>query len=150
MVKTVETIQKEDDMYTSMDAELIKALEDETNGYLFDLTTDKLNQQTKKLLNELRLPRETERDLVNKLKFYKFAESVDDIKQGSFIRWIQLDDFSLSNGAIYCNLVDNETIQCKTFVGRHFQLYIGDCLVFQKLTRQELIILSAMDHLSYN
>ena len=38
------------------DDKLIKALEDETNAYLFDLTTDKMREQVKKLLVELKLP----------------------------------------------------------------------------------------------
>ena len=131
-----------------MDTDLIKALEDETNAYLFDLTTDKLHQQTKTLLKELHLTRDVEREYAKKLKFYKFIEDTKEIKYGAYVRWILLDDFSLTNGAIFCQLVDEDTMTCKNFVDRHFQVKIDECLVFQKLTNQELVILSAMDHLS--
>lgn len=130
------------------DEKLIKALEDETNAYLFDLTTDKLNQQTRKLLSELQLPREVERDYAKKLKFYKLVDDLTKIKYGSYVRWILLEDFSLANGAIFCDFVDQDAMRCKSFAGRHFQLRTDECLVFQKLTNQEMVILSAMDHLS--
>ena len=131
-----------------MDNELIKALEDETNAYLFDLTTDKLNKQTRKLLAELKLPRDVEREYAKRLKHYKVVDDPREIKYGSYVRWIVLDDFSLANGAIYCDLVDADTMKCKNFIGKYFQIRTEECLVFQKLTNQELVILSAMDHLS--
>ena len=132
------------------DDKLIKALEDETNAYLFDLTTDKLREQTKKLLAELQLPRKVEREYTKKLEYYKVIDDPKEMKYGAYVRWIQLDDFSLTNGAIFCDLVDQDTMKCKNFVGRHFQIRTDECLVFQKLTNQEMVILSAMDHLSTN
>ncbi len=130
------------------DDKLIKALEDETNAYLFDLTTDKMREQTRKLLAELKLPRKVEREYTKKLEYYKLVDDLTKIKYGSYVRWIVLDDFSLANGAIFCDLVDEDTMRCKSFVGRYFQLRTDECLVFQKLTNQEMVILSAMDHLS--
>jgi hypothetical protein len=130
------------------DEKLIKALEDETNAYLFDLTTDKMREQTRKLLAELKLPRKIERDYTKKLEYYKLVDDLTKIKYGAYVRWILLDDFSLANGAIFCDLVDADTIRCKNFTGRYFQLRTDECLVFQKLTNQEMVILSAMDHLS--
>ena len=130
------------------DDKLIKALEDETNAYLFDLTTDKMHEQVKKLLAELKLPRKIEREYAKKLEYYKLADDLTKIKYGSYVRWIVLDDFSLANGAIFCDLVDEDTMRCKNFAGRYFQIRTDECLVFQKLTNQEMVILSAMDHLS--
>jgi hypothetical protein len=130
------------------DDKLIKALEDETNAYLFDLTTDKMREQIKKLLVELKLPRKAEREYVKKLEYYKVVDDTTTIKYGSFVRWIRLDDFSLTNGALFCDLVDADTMRCKNFVGRYFLIRTDECLVFQKLTNQEMVVLSAMDHLS--
>jgi hypothetical protein len=130
------------------DEMLIKALEDETNAYLFDLTTDKMLEQIKRILGELKLPKKTEREYIKKLEYYKVVDDPREIKYGAYVRWIVLDDFSLANGAIFCDLVDENTMKCKNFTGRHFQIRTDECLVFQKLTNQELVILSAMDHLS--
>ena len=131
-----------------MEQDLIKALEDETNAYLFDLTTDKMREQTKKLLGELKLPKKTEKEYIQKLEYYRVVEDLTKVKYGSFVRWIVLDDFSLANGAIFCDLVDEETMRCKNFTGKYFQIRTDECLVFQKLTNQEMVVLSAMDHLS--
>jgi hypothetical protein len=90
----------------------------------------------------------TEREYTKKLEYYKVVDDPNEIKYGSLVRWIVLDDFSLANGAIFCDLVDADTMRCKNFVGRYFQIRMDECLVFQKLTNQEIVILSAMDHLS--
>ena len=38
-------------------------------------------------------------------------------------------------------------IVCKNFMHRHYTFKMDECLVFQKLTDQEKILLSALDHL---
>ena len=122
---------------------LSKALDDDSNAHLFDLTSKQIKQEISRLISELNLSREYEK----KLKGYRFIEDSTTVKPGSYVRWIKLDDFSLSRGVIFCELVNDNTIQCKSFSGRHFQIQTDEILVFQKLTNQELVILSAMDHL---
>jgi hypothetical protein len=39
-------------------------------------------------------------------------------------------------------------IVCKNYTNRHFQIKMDECLLFQKLTDQEKVILHALDHLS--
>ena len=38
-------------------------------------------------------------------------------------------------------------ITCKNFMHRHYTFKMDECLIFQKLTTQEQIIISALDHL---
>jgi hypothetical protein len=38
-------------------------------------------------------------------------------------------------------------VTCKNFMHRHYNFKMDDVLIFQKLTTQEQIILSALDHL---
>jgi tRNA isopentenyl-2-thiomethyl-A-37 hydroxylase MiaE len=81
---------------------------------------------------------------------------MNELKCGTYLRWINLDNTNsvvLSKGAIFCELkITNEGVFliCKNvgFNSRHFQISLDKHLIFQKLTEQELVLLSALDHLS--
>jgi hypothetical protein len=38
-------------------------------------------------------------------------------------------------------------ITCKNFMHRHYTFKMDECLIFQKLTSQEQVIINALDHL---
>jgi hypothetical protein len=38
-------------------------------------------------------------------------------------------------------------ITCKNFMHRHYTFKMDECLIFQKLTSQERVIIHALDHL---
>jgi hypothetical protein len=109
------------------------------------------------MIKQLHLTKKETLDIYRKLINYKYVEEVNDIKVGTFIRWIPIDDpdnIYLTKGAIFCEFVinNNGTISCVCknfgFNTRYFQIEIEKNLIFQKLTEQELVILSALDHLS--
>jgi hypothetical protein len=135
---------------------LLKALDDETNENLLDFTSKKLREMTLKILKELNLSKNETLSLFNKLKEYKYVDEMDDLKYGTFIRWIPIEDpdnISLTKGALFCELkiTDNGVFcVCKNmgYPSRHFQISMDKNLIFQKLTNQELVLLSALDHLS--
>ena len=135
---------------------LLKALDDETNENLLDFTTKKLREMTLKILSELNLPKKETIELFKKLKDYKYVDEMDDLKYGTYLRWIPLEDptnINLSKGALFCEtkITDNGVFcVCKNigFSSRHFQIALDKNLIFQKLTNQELVLLSALDHLS--
>lgn len=136
---------------------LLKALEDESNENLFDFNSRKLRELTLNILKELQLSKQTTLEIYKKLLNYKYVTEVKDLKCGTFLRWIPIEDptnIQLSKSiAIFCELIINEIgifCVCKNFgYGvRYFQLDMGKNLLFQKLTEQELVLLSALDHLS--
>lgn len=133
---------------------LLKALDDESNENLLNFTSKKLREMTLNILKELNLPREETMKLMKALKDYKYVDEMNDIKYGTFIRWIPISDpenIELTRGAIFCemNITDDGVFMvCKNFSHKHFQIKFDECLVFQKLTSQEQVLLSALDHLS--
>uniref|UniRef100_A0A6C0EQV9 Uncharacterized protein n=1 Tax=viral metagenome TaxID=1070528 RepID=A0A6C0EQV9_9ZZZZ len=135
---------------------LLQALDDDTNDSLMNLTTDKLREMTLNILKELHLPKEYTLDLLNKLKYYKYVDEMNDLKYGTYLRWINIDEPSnihLTKGAIFCEMKitdDGVFCVCKNFGynKKHFQIAMDRNLIFQKLTSQELILLNALDHLS--
>lgn len=135
---------------------LMKALDDETNENLFDFTTEKMREMTLNILKELQLPKKDTLDLLNKLKDYKYVDEMNDLKYGTYIRWIPIEDpnhIYLTKGAIFCEMkITDEGVFCicknMGFKSRHFQIEMDKNLIFQKLTNQELVLLSALDHLA--
>ena len=135
---------------------LLKALDDDTNDKLFNLTSLKLNEMNLNILKELQLSREDTLELLKKLKHYKYVDEIDDLKYGTYLRWIPISNptnIELKKGAIFCEIkmTDNGTfIICKNhgFKSKHFQFKMDENLIFQKLTDQELVLISALDHLS--
>jgi hypothetical protein len=135
---------------------LLEALEDDQNESLLNFTTKKIQEMTFRILKELHLPQKETVALCNKLKHYKYIDEIHDLKYGTFLRWIPIDDpnnIELTRGAIFCEIKINENgvfCLCKSFgfPTKYFQISIDTNLIFQKLTEQELVLLNALDHLS--
>jgi hypothetical protein len=135
---------------------LLKALDDETNETLLNFTTEKIKEMNLNILKELQLPKKDTLDLLKKLNEYKYVDEMNELKYGSYIRWIPIenpDNIYLTQGAIFCEMKitdDGVFCICKNYgyKSRHFQISMDKNLIFQKLTGQELILLSALDHLS--
>jgi hypothetical protein len=133
---------------------LLKALDDETNETLMNLTTDKILEMNLNILKELHLSKEDTLDLMQKLKGYKYVDEMNELKYGTHVRWIPIENpeaIHLKQGAIFCEMKIKDTgvhCVCKNYYGRHFQLAFDKNLIFQKLTQQELVLLAALDHLS--
>ena len=135
---------------------LLKALDDDSNETLLNFTTDKIKEMNLNIIKELHLSRKDTLDIMNKLKDYKYVDEMNELKYGAYIRWIPIEDptnIHLTKGALFCEMKitdDGVFCVCKNFGYnlRHFQLSMDKNLIFQRLTDQELVLLSALDHLS--
>ena len=135
---------------------LLKALDDETNETLLNFTTDKIREMNLNILKELHLSRKDTLEIMKKLKEYKYVDEMNELKYGAYIRWIPIEDptnIYLTQGALFCEMKitdDGVFCVCKNygFKSKHFQLSMDKNLIFQKLTDQEQVLLSALDHLS--
>jgi hypothetical protein len=135
---------------------LLKALDDESNETLMNFTSDKIKEMNLNVLKELHLPRKDTLELMSKLKDYKYVDEMNELEYGAYIRWIPIEDptnIYLTQGALFCEMkiTDNGVFCiCKNygFKSRHFQISMDKNLIFQRLTDQELVLLSALDHLS--
>jgi hypothetical protein len=135
---------------------LLKALDDENNETLLNFTTDKIREMNLNILKELHLSKHDTLEILNKLRDYKYVDEMNELKYGAYVRWIPIEDptnIHLTKGALFCEMKitdDGVFCVCKNygFKSRHFQISIDKNLIFQKLTDQELVLLSALDHLS--
>jgi hypothetical protein len=135
---------------------LLKALENEENSYLLDMTNKKIKDTNKKILSELHLSKDEIEAYMNKLKDYMYVEDMSQLKYGSFIRYIPItdpDDLPLKSGGIVCEMKitdEGVSIICKGFGfnTKHFQVKFDEVILFQKLTTQEKVLLNAVDYLN--
>ena len=135
---------------------LLKALDDNSNEILLNFTSDKIKEMNLNIIKELQLPRKDTLDIMNKLRDYKYVDEMNELKYGAYIRWIPIEDpnnIHLTRGALFCEMKitdDGVFCVCKNYgySQRHFQLSMDKNLIFQRLTDQELVLLSALDHLS--
>jgi hypothetical protein len=135
---------------------LLKALDDDSNETLLNFTTKKIKEMNLNILKELHLSKKDTLELLNKLKDYKYIDEMNELKYGTYIRWIPIEDptnIQLTKGALFCEMKIEDAgvfFVCKNygFPQRHFKISMDKNLIFQKLTDQEQVLLSALDHLS--
>lgn len=136
--------------------QLLKALDNEDNSHLLDLTNEKIQNIKFDILKELGFSREKLLETMEKLEEYRYIDGMNELKYGSYIRWISIVDpnpkkLVLTKGAIFCDLKvtdDGVFIVYKNFYNNYYQIKIDECLVFQKMSEQEQVLLSALDHIA--
>jgi hypothetical protein len=138
-----------------MDVEqLVKALDNDENEHLINMTSEKLNNMKREILTEIQLSPQEVAEYMQKLREYKYIDEMNHIRHGSFIRWIPISDpenIHLTSGGIICDIKIADTgvhLVCKNFARKHYQIKMDECLVFQKLSGQEQVLLAALDHLA--
>ena len=132
---------------------LLYALDNENNENIMNLTTQKILEMNLNILKELHLDKQSTLNYLKKLKEYRYIDEINDLKHGAFIKWIPITDPSylpLHHCGMICEIkiTDNGVfITCKNFMHRHYTFKMDECLIFQKLTSQEKVIMYALDHL---
>ena len=134
-------------------SQLVEALDNDNNERIMSLTTKKIIEMNYNILKELHLEKSVTLNYLKRLKDYRYVDEIDDIKYGAFIRWIPITDpnnIPLHYSGIICEIKITDSgvfIVCKNFMHRHYTFKMDECLIFQKLTNQEKVIVSALDHL---
>tara|TARA_B110000008_G_scaffold184306_1_gene183172 strand:- start:652 stop:1077 length:426 start_codon:yes stop_codon:yes gene_type:complete len=131
---------------------LLKALDNDNNENIMDLDLDKIQKMKHNILSELDLTDDKYNSMMNSLREYKYIDEIPDLDYGHYIRWISLKNpanIKLTNGGILCDIKVNDQVSllCKTNSNRFFQIKLDECLVFQKLSEQEKIILNVINYL---
>lgn len=133
---------------------LLSALEDDDNAELLELDFKKIEIEKKDILDKLELPKKQQNVLLKKLRQYRYIDELPGMKYGSYVRWISLknpENLKLTNGGIVCEMKVGDkgiVIVCKNNFNRFFQLNMTETLIFQKLTEQELVLLSALEYIN--
>jgi hypothetical protein len=127
---------------TSLDASCHHAIE----GH----TLDSIMQEITNILHIEQIP--NAREIQDKLTDYRYVGEICDLFRGRHIRWIRVLENNgariphpiLTNGGIVTDIKFQENgiyIQCKNPRNQFMQFQFDHCILFQKLTPEECILL---------
>jgi len=146
-----ERVSKDTSLLAEIDIEeLLRSVNNEKHDYLENKTLDTILDENICAIKTLKLPREETKNICNRLVGYRYVENLYELHKGKHIRWIRSDNKKLTNGAIILDVkfFDNGShILCRNAQHRLFQVKFNDCMVFQKLSTGEQLILMAYEHM---
>jgi hypothetical protein len=139
---------------SSLESDLLdKALDNQQNAILLKLNNKQIAQMNKQIVCSIpRISASASISHIKILKGYRYVDEISDLKTNVYIKWIRIDSPNkLTKGAISCSVkITNEgmLVMCKNYFGRFFYLNMEECIIFQKITNEENVILSAMDFIT--
>ena len=139
---------------SSLESDLLdKALDNQQNAILLKLNSKQIGQMNKQVVCSIpRISASASISHIKQLKGYRYVDEISDLKTNVYIKWIRMDSPNkLTKGAISCSVkITNEgmLVMCKNYFGRFFYVNMEECVIFQKITNEEGVILSAMDFIS--
>ena len=134
--------------------ELLSALDNDEHSNLLNTSYEKIAKDKNDILQQLQFNSEKLKLYHTKLKDYRYVDELNDLKYGQYLRWINIKNperLHLTNGGIFLEikLLDTGThMMIKNNMNRIFQIKMDECIVFQKLSDQEKIILLALKYLN--
>jgi len=129
--------------------ELLENIESETTEYLEGKTLATISKTIRTILESTGYFQNMD-SIFDKLIGYRYVERVCEIRPGVYIRWIHPDKKRLESGGTVISVkICEKCVQviCKTVIGRHISFRFNECIVFQKLTTEEQLILMAYEHI---
>jgi hypothetical protein len=148
--------KKEASLFSTLDVDkLLEVAEDEKNDYLENKTMKDIVNDVYQALDTLPFNKTKIQEIQKKLSEYRYVERICDLHKGKHIRWIRIDGFKtrpaeyyLTNGAVVVDIIFTDTgtnVMCRNYVNTFIQIKFDDCLIFQKLSTDEELILMAYE-----
>jgi len=138
---------KDPTLTSNLDIEkLIESLDDERNDYLENKTMKDINADIFNKIKNLQIDLNKKKEFCEKLIGYHPIEEVYELHKGKHIRWIRNNN--LTNGGIVVNIkfTDNGTqILCMNSAKKFIQIKIDECIIFQKMSETEQLIIMAYE-----
>lgn len=143
-----EDVQTDNSLLADLDINvLLKTLDNEKTSYLENKTVDDFLKENMDIVKSIDgINKDHVRSICDKLVSYRYVENLFDLHKGKHIRWIRLNsaDKKLTNGGMVMNItfLDNGThVLCRNSANKFIQIKFDDCVIFQKFTTNELLIL---------
>jgi len=128
---------------------LIEKMED--NHYLENKSLDDISKEIFFAIQSLGQYNSIEDENLQKmcvrLSGYRLVDRICDLRNGRLVRWIKKKNPQiLTNGGLLVNVkIENIGVKllCKNNMNRFFSFLFDDCLLFQKLSMEEQLVLMA-------
>lgn len=135
------------------EVDLDEIIQDIEKYKLSGLNTKKVKEIKTKILKKVVMNNEELKLYQKLLTQYRYVDEVDEFRPGSYIRWFNLkkvESFKLMRGGFIVDLKPTENdinILCKNGNNRFFYLKMNECIIFQKNTAQEELLIRILDHM---
>ena len=133
---------------------LFASIEDERHEDIINISRSQIAKEKNDILQNMHLKGHEVKAYLKKLKQYRYVDEINQIKHGNYIRWFNITDpenIKLAQGAFFMEfkMMDEGChLLCKTVYQKIIQIRLDDCIIFQKLSDQEQVILSAVEYLN--
>lgn len=131
---------------------LARAAENEDNAHILNLTTEAVSAAKSAILQDIISDDVIREDILNKLEGYIYIDEIHEVRSGTYIRWLNMDDeITLAKGGIFCDVRFSDygaVLRCKTFRNRYYEVKMDSVVLFRKLTPQERILMCALTYLN--
>jgi hypothetical protein len=135
-----------------MELEINKIIDDIDKYKLSDLNTEIIKNRKNEILKQI-LDDDEFKKYKPLLNDYRYVDEVDELRIGSYIRYFVLkdndDDLKLARGGFIMDIQASKEdiiILCKNN-GNFWKIKINNCVIFQKNTKQEEVLIKILDHL---
>ena len=136
---------------------ILSAMAKNENATIANSTFKDIESRRLEILSSLDLPTEKFEEFALKLKMYRVIERPNDLRHGQLLRWIPLKSLSqkpyLTLGGTIFNIKQNITdglhqVTIRTVKGFVYQIKFELNVMFQRLSKEELMILRAVEYVS--
>lgn len=136
-----------------MELELDKIMDDIDKYKLHDLNTEIIKIRKNEILKQILDDKELKhyKDILDE---YRYVDEVDELRIGSYIRYFVLkekeNELKLMRGGFIVDIIaskENIMILLKNN-GIFWKIKINNCVIFQKNTKQEDVLIKILDHLN--
>lgn len=145
-----ENARKDPTLFSTMDIQnILDSIENEKNDYLENKTLSTVQDDILGSLEELELSEDDTKILCGKLLEYRYVEEINELHTGKHIRWIRKTNKKLTNGGIIMDIkfLDTGTqVLCRNACNKFIQIKFDDCMIYQKLSVEEQLILLAYEN----
>ncbi len=119
----------------------------------YQITNSKtIKERKQKILQSILEPDEYKR-YQSLLLEYRYVDEVDELRLGSYLRFIKMnvdsvDTLSLGKGGFLADIkMKQGIVLLLKNNNRFFQLKMDECILFQKNTKQEELLIQILDHI---
>lgn len=149
--------KKDPALFSKLDPEdLLRELAKDKHNYIENKTNASIMKEIKQsIVDEFgeEMPDKQLAELTKNLIGYRLADELDTLHIGQYTRWIQKyqDAVKLTNGGILLNTTftsEGINLTIKLWNNRIIQVRFDDCLVYQKLSFGEQLILMASEYIN--
>jgi hypothetical protein len=144
-----ENAMKDPNLFSTIDIDkLLETIENDKNDYLENKTMKKITNEIYETIHKFRIEPKTRFEYCKRLIGYRLVDDVHELHKGKHVRWLR--ECSLTNGGIVMDIkfLDNGTqVLCMSAGNRFIQFKFDECIIFQKMTLEEQLILMAYEHL---